>query len=70
MISRFVEDGNTRQQLSFSFPELWYSSLEFNSEKNRQFLKKLRVGIRAMKFEAARIHFSGEIFAAVAVFVA
>ena len=22
LISRFVEDGNTRQQLSFSFPEL------------------------------------------------
>ena len=28
----FVEDGNTRQQLSFSFPELWHSPLEFNSE--------------------------------------
>ena len=23
LTSRFVEDGNTRQQLSFSFPELW-----------------------------------------------
>ena len=33
LISRFVEDGNTRQQLSFSFSELWYSSLEFNSKK-------------------------------------
>ena len=32
LISRFVEDGNTRQQLSFSFPELWYSPLEFNSK--------------------------------------
>ena len=31
LISRFVEDGNTRQQLSFSFPELWYSPSEFNS---------------------------------------
>ena len=42
MISRFVEDGNTRQQLSFSFPELWYSSLEFNSEKKRQNFKKIK----------------------------
>ena len=31
--SRFVEDVNTRQRLSFSFPELWYSSLELNSKK-------------------------------------
>ena len=32
LISRFVEDGNRRQQLSFPFPELWYSpKLEFNS---------------------------------------
>ena len=30
-ISLFVEDVNTRQQLSFSFPELWYSLLEFKS---------------------------------------
>ena len=32
LISRFVEDRNTRQHLSFSFPELWYSPLEFNSQ--------------------------------------
>ena len=38
LISRFVEDGNTRQQLSFSFPELWYSPLEFNSRKIWQHL--------------------------------
>ena len=30
-ISRFVEDGNTRQQLSF--PELWSNPLEFNFKK-------------------------------------
>ena len=36
LISRFVEDGNKRQQLSFSFPELWCSPLEFNSKKNWQ----------------------------------
>ena len=33
LISRFVEDGNIRRLLSFSFPELWYSPLEFNSKK-------------------------------------
>ena len=33
LISRFAEDGNTRQQLSFSFPELYKSPLEFNSNK-------------------------------------
>ena len=33
LISRFVEDGNTTQQLFFSFPELSYSPLEFNSRK-------------------------------------
>ena len=36
--SRFVEDGNTRQQFSFSLTELWYSSLELNSEKLCQHL--------------------------------
>ena len=33
LISCFVENVNTRQRLSFSFPELWYSLLEFNSGK-------------------------------------
>ena len=31
-ISRFVEDGNKREQLSFSFPELWCSPLVCNSK--------------------------------------
>ena len=34
LISRFVENVNTRQQLYFSFPELRYSLLEFNSRKD------------------------------------
>ena len=38
LISRFVEDGNTTQQLCFSFPELSYSPLEFNSRTIRQHL--------------------------------
>ena len=33
LISRFVEDGNTGQQLSFSFLELWHSPSELNSQK-------------------------------------
>ena len=33
LISRFVEDVNTRQRLLFSFLELWYCVLEFNSRK-------------------------------------
>ena len=32
-IPRFVEDVNSRQRLSFSFPELRYSLLEFKSRK-------------------------------------
>ena len=47
-----------------------YSPLEFNSWKIRQPMTTRRVGIRAMKFETAWILFLGEVFAAVAVFVA
>ena len=40
LISRFVEDGgNTKQRVSFSFPELWYSLLEFSSRKSCQHLR-------------------------------
>ena len=39
LISRFVKDVNTTHWLSFSFPELWYSLLEFNSRKLFQHLK-------------------------------
>ena len=38
LISRFVEDTNTNQRLSFSFSELWYSPLKFNSRKICQHL--------------------------------
>ena len=37
LISRFIEDVNTRR-LSFSFPELWYSLLEFSSRNIFQHL--------------------------------
>ena len=38
LISRFVDDVNTRQRPFFSFFELWYSPLEFNSRKFLQHL--------------------------------
>ena len=38
LTSRFVRHVRTRQRLSFSFPKLWYSLLEFNSRKNCQHL--------------------------------
>ena len=38
LFSRIVEDVNTRQQFSFSFPELRYNPLEFNPRKNRYYL--------------------------------
>ena len=71
VISRFVEDVNTRQQLYFSFPALWYSFLQFNSRENCQHLIKIeRGGESAIKFEGARMHFSSDVFVAVAVVVA
>ena len=69
--SHFVEDGDTRQRLSFSFPELWDSPLEHNRPK--QFANIWRIkrdGISVIQFEAARIHFLSEDFLAVAVLVA
>ena len=38
LISRFVEDGNTKQQFYFSFPNLWYNPLEFHSKEICQHL--------------------------------
>ena len=45
LISRFVEDGNTKKQLSCTFPKLCYSPLEFNSTKicQRTFAKFLEM---------------------------
>ena len=60
--SRFVEDGNTGQPPSFSFPELWYSPLEFNSKRNCQRLTNQTRWNKRDKFEAARIHSLGDVF--------
>ena len=62
LISRFVENGNTRQQLSFSFPELWYSPLEIKFKPFANIWRIKRDGISAIKFEAARIHFLSDVF--------
>ena len=70
LISRFVKEGNTRQQLYFSFPELWYSSLELSFKKIANIWRIKRDVVSAIKFEAARIHFLSEVFVAVAVIVA
>ena len=43
LISRFVEDVNTRRRLSFYFPELRNSLLEFNSRKSCQKVVELIV---------------------------
>ena len=57
-IWRFIAGRNIRQQLSFSFPELWYSSLEFKGKKkNANIWRIKRDGISAIKFEAARTIF-------------
>lgn len=60
--SRFMEDVNTKQQFCFSFPELKYSPLEFNSSKKITFLCRIeRDGINAINFEARWIHFLSDI---------
>ena len=67
LISRFVEDGNKRQLLSFLFLNFdALSPLEFNFKK---VWRIKRDGISAIKFEAAQIHFLSDVFVAVAVVV-
>ena len=68
IFSRFVEDVNTGQKFSFSFPELWYSPLD--PEKYAIICRIKRDEINAIKFEAAWVYFSNDGFVAVAVVVA
>ena len=61
---RFMKDVKIRQRFSFSFCELSYSLLELTAEKIAiNIWQIIRVGIRAIKFETARIHFLGDVFA-------
>ena len=65
------KDLNTRQRLSFSFSELCYSCLEFNSRKKIANISRIeRVGISAIKFEVAQIHILTDLVVGVAVVVA
>ena len=70
LTSRFMEDRNTWQLFSFSFVKL--DAVLYNStpENIANTWQSKRVAIRAMKFEAARIQFSGDVLAAVAIIVA
>ena len=61
LLSSFVEDVNTRQRLSFFFPEPRYSLLQLRSTKNCQ--------KNAIKFEAAQLYLLSDVFIAVAVVV-
>ena len=71
LISRFVGGVNTRQRLPFSFLELRYSLLEFNSRKNCQHLTNwTRWSKRKKRFAAALFHFLSVVFVAVAAVVA
>ena len=69
LISPFLENMNTRQRLSFSFPELRYSLLEFNSRKIANIWRIERDGISAIKFDVARIYLSSDVLVGVAVVV-
>ena len=51
-----------KTSISFCFCELRYSTLEFNSRKIANIWEIKGVGIRAMKFQIARIHFLGDVF--------
>ena len=64
LISRLVEGVNTRQRLSFSFPELSYSLLEFKYSRKfcQHYWRFARDGI---KFKAVRKNFLSDAFVAV-----
>ena len=74
LISRWAEDGNTRQSLSLSqFSLILIQSPESLSIQPYQKFANIwrieRVGISAIKFKVARIHFLSDVFAAVAVLI-
>ena len=63
-----VERAKTRQQLHFSFPQLWYSLLEFNftPEKIANIWRTELDGISLLKFEATQLYLLSDVFVAVA----
>ena len=74
LTSRFTENGNTRQHLSFSFPEskALIHSLKIQLQKIANVWRIKRDGRSVIKFEAAQIHFLSQcdVFVNVAVVVA
>ena len=70
LISRFVEDVNKANKVSFSFPELWYRPLKFTLKKSANIWRIKRDGISEIKFEVARLHFLSRTFSAVVVALA
>ena len=66
LISRFFEDGNTKQQFPFSFPELFNTVLSNSTPKKFANIWRIKWdGINAIKFEAVQIHFLSDVFIAV-----
>ena len=73
LISRFVEDVNTRQRLSLSSSFSWTSIQSFRIQLQKKIANIWQIEwdrISAIKFEAARLHCLGDVFVAVAVDVA
>ena len=69
-ISRW-QDVNTRQRLSFSFRDPSIQSFRIQLQKCSPNIWRIeRDGIRAIEFEAARIHFLSDVFVTIAVVVA
>ena len=71
-ITLFLRTGMQNNNLTFSFLQLWYNPLEFNSRENCQLVTNIIEGdgIRAIKFDTTRLHFLRDVFIAVAVIVA
>ena len=66
----FCRGSERRQRLYFSFLELWYSLLEFNSRKFANIWRIERVGISTIKYEVPKIHILSDVFVDVAVVLA
>ena len=64
LISRFVADGEQKTTTFFFFFWTLMQSFRFQLQTRTK-----RDGIRAIKFEAAQIHFLSDVFVAVAVVV-
>ena len=71
LISRFEEDVNTRQGLSFSFAEFRYSHFEFHTTKIcQQLTKRTRWNKHDEVWGSANSLFESDVFVVVAVVVA